>query len=519
MGTRSGSMVDKLPNMPLKMFNPRTIEELSQEHPLYQASAPVWRTIAALHNGFPSIKANVEKYLPRRPVEDQELYTLRTAKLAYSPVMSSIVSTYTGKMAKVGVNLPESLPEVWKLLRTNNSRPGETKRSESSLLSEVFTSILLYGRVHVVTDIPDVQARSTYELRKAKVTPYFTVLSPLEVINWGEGWMVMKQFIQTTKAFEPNATLAVFTYVGQGVRATYEVPVKLEQVEDSESNLYPSIHRVMWKGEWEKPNDDMRFDVTSVTDGVGIDRVVTSVADVSKWLCLTLYNKQIQHLRIENAWTDAGYLSGTVQRVFTPNDAKPNDDPRVAYSKQDNKELAMAGNQHILIGKGYSFVESSGTALANLEGMLDKIEHQMKEIANLHFASGAKGALQQSGTSKAADMSLLNGNLSEYGSLVLDIYNELLLKVSTMLQIPSVEAEGLSDFKEEEQPDMVNIINAVTPLADFPLIGKAALYRKLLEDLDISFSDVDKLVLEGQLELKAPLTPQTQPLPTNNISV
>lgn len=482
-------------------YTPRTIAELSAEHPEYSSLAPQWRTIDALSKGFPAIQYNIQKYLPLRPAEDVELYKLRIAKLAYSPIMSRLVNTYVGKLIEAGVDFPENVDKLWDDLRIDNSAPGSTKRSEMSLVSEILTSLLSYGRVHVAVDIPDVKARSNFELRQSKVRPYFTVLSPLEVINWGDGWMVLKQFVQRTLPFQPASTFALFTYVGENERAVYEVPVKLADMVDAENNLYPSIHRVYWGKEWAKPDENMKFPVTKVSQGTGLERFSTARVDDSKWLCSALANKQVQHLRIENAWSDAGYLSGTVQRVFTPEDAKPTDDPRVTYSKSKgtNEALAKAGNQHILVGKGYSFVESTGTALANLQQMLDKIEMQMKETANLHFASGDKGTLQQSGASKKADMSLLEGNLTDLGSLVLSIYNELLAKVATMFKLAPVEANGLNDFADNNITEVTTAITAVSTLPDFPALGKAFLYRKLLEDMDISFSDADRLELEKQL--------------------
>lgn len=497
-------------------FKPLNIAELGAEHPEYKANAPIWRTIDTLKRGYPAIKYNVNKYLPKRPVEDNELYALRTAKMSYTPIMGRIVGTYVGKMVSAGVGFPEKVDGMWDTLRANNSRPGATKRSELSLMSEVLTSLLHFGRVHIALDIPDVTVRSNYELRKSKVMPYFTVLSPLEVINWGSDWVMLKQFIQRSEPFAEASTYALFTYVGVDVRAEYEVPVKLADKEDADNNLYTDINRVMWKGEWLVPNEDHRYPVTKVTQGVGIDRIVSSTVSEEKWLCLSLYNKQVSHLRMENAWVDSGYLSGTVQRVFTPEDAKPNDDPRVSYSNKNvSKELEKAGNAHILIGKGYSFVESTGDALKNLEGMLDKIEAQMKEIANLHFASGDKGTLQQSGASKRVDMALLEGNLTEYGSLVLDIYNELLSKVAVMFKLQPVEVTGLNDFQDKDVTDVTNAITAVATLPDFPLIGKAFLYRKLLEDMEISLSDADILLLEQQLS--AP--PQATVTPTTPINV
>ena len=424
---------------------PLTIAQLSQEHPQYVANSPAWRTIEALRSGYGAIKKNVGKYLPRRPVEDDELYELRKAKLCYSPVMAHVVRTYAGKLVEAGIVFPETTNKVWLDLRGNSAAVGKPKRGELSLLSDIFRSLLYFGKAYTMVDLPKqvTQARSTFELRQNGYKPYFTSISPLEVINWGEGWYVLKQYVQDSTPFTANPLHCLFTYIGLDKTYRYSVPVKLEDVEDCEGNLVPQIAKVLYKNEWQKPDEFMTFDVTEIIAGVGSDRLVMTTVDDDEWLCYALYNKQIQHLRIENAWVDAGYLSGTVQRVFTPSDPTVNDDPRVSYSDDSTRrDLAQAGNTHILIGKGYSFVESSGTALANLEQMLDKIEQQIKVVANLHFASSSKGTLQQSGLSKQMDMSLLTGIMHEYGLVVLDSYNALLAQVARILSIDPVIVHG-----------------------------------------------------------------------------
>lgn len=480
-----------------------TLSQLSYEHPEYVEKASVWRNIKTLNEGYPTILQNLGKYLPRRPVEDDELYKLRTDKFSYTPVMGRILSTYLGKLISSGLSFPDMPNTVWDRVRTNNSAPNEAKRSEMSFLTEVFSSLLLYGTSIVTIDLPNNAFRSQYEVSKANLTPYFTVLSPLEVINWGDGWYVLKQYINKTEPFSAPEIHVVFTYVTTGKRVEYSIPSQLVQMYDSDNNLYENISKVKWKGEWLTPDDEvMSWAPTLVTVGAGLERIVKTILPEHRWLCRHLYNKQISHLRIENAWVDSGYLSGTVQRVFTPEAAQPNDDPRVTLSKPNiAKELAKAGNNHILVGKEYKFVESSGTALYSLEGMLNKIESQMKETANLHFASVDKGVLQQSAASKRVDMGLLEGALTGYGAMVLDIYNELMYKIADMFKIEPVLASGLNNFADKDITDITTAISVVSNITDFPAMGRSFLYRKLLEDMEIALTDADKVVLETQLAL------------------
>lgn len=491
-------------------FKNLTLSQLDQRHVDYQNNLDSWLTILALRAGFPAIKANADYFLPKRPVEDDELYKLRLAKLVYSPVMSHVVHTYCGKMAESGIDFPEELQTAYSDIRKNNAAEDCPNRDEQSFISEIFAELLYFGRCHVLVDVPESasESRSAYELRRSKLLPFFSIIPVNEIIQWGDDWLIRKQFITEAPPFQALQTIARYTYMAKGQSVVYEIPVQTCKAgNDGVQDI--RIAKVYHKGEWVVPDDSIKYNPISKSP-VGYERIVSSVLTDDQWLCMSLFNKQVQHLRIENAWTDAGYLSGTVQRVFTPMDPAVSDDPRVTYDTGAVEEqLKKAGNAHILVGKGYSFVESSGTALANLEAMLDKIEQQISKIANLHFASGKTGALQQSGVSKQLDQSLLEGVMLEYGSVLIDFYNSVLAKVSELILLPPVEVGGLSDFKTNDINDTINTITAISTLVDFPPTAKGAIYQKLIEDLDMTIEDSDRLKIDTEIAGIQPFQPPT----------
>ncbi len=148
--------------------------------------------------------------------------------------------------------------------------------------------------------------------------------------------------------------------------------------------------------------------------------------------------------------------------------------------------------------------------------MLEKIEAQISKIANLHFASSKSGVLQQSGVSKQLDMSLLEGVMREYGNILIDFYNEVLIKVSQLLLLPPVEVEGYTDFKTSDLDQTIATIQTIATLTDFPPTAKGAIYRKLIEDLDVVLSpeDMDKLNIEiAGIEPFQPPTPPANSFP------
>ncbi len=326
-------------------FDNLSLDQLEQYHVDYQNNIQVWRKIDALRQGFPAIQANADFFLPKRPAEDDELYKLRTAKLAYSPIMSHVVHTYSGKMVESGLDFPSEKEAEYHEIRENNAHEDRPKRDEQGFMSEVFSGLLYYGRCYVLIDVPKSaeESRSAYELKSSKLMPFFCLVPVHEIINWGDDWLIRKQFISESKPFTPIATYAVYTYMSEGISVKYKIPVQTAMMPDPDGVKYPVVNKVYYKGEWVKPDDSIKYNPEEVLD-VGIERMVSTEISDDQWLCLALFNKQIQHLRIENSWTDAGYLSGTVQRVFTPSDPVVADDPRVNYDQGAVEEqLKKAG--------------------------------------------------------------------------------------------------------------------------------------------------------------------------------
>lgn len=481
------------------------IKQLQIEHPEYKALSATWRTIGDLKDGVGAIKRNIEKYLPKRPSEDNELYQLRLAKLSYTGILSDSVNKYSSKLAGSPVHLSGGIDPFWEVFRGNNANPKSGIRKESNLLKDLFGSLLYFGRTWAAIDRPDlgVNPKSAYEARGLQNNPFVCLYDPLEVIYWADDWAVSRQIYPLVKPFENPKTIARWTYWGLNENIIYESEVTLKATKDSEGNHYDCISQVRIGNEWMPWESDAAIiEPTKVWNhGLNIRLISTLCLPSEQWVCNHVYNKQIQHLRIENAWTDAGYLSGIVQRIFTPPDVPPADDPRVTYDQPDYaKELSLAGNQHILIGNGYAFVESTGAALGNLQGQLDKIENQIKELVSLHFASGNTSVLNQSGASKAMDMSLLEDSMKSYGQQVLSLYNSILRVVSKMLGLPEVTAIGLSSYSTNNTDDLISQLSIIEDLPYVPSTAKKIAYGKLAQLLTGSASPEDERKIKDELD-------------------
>ncbi len=481
------------------------IKDLQTEHPEYVALSPQWRTISILKDGVSAIQRNIERFLPRRPDEAKELYDLRVAKLSYTPVLSDAVNKYSAKLAGSPVQLTGNNDPFWETFRANTSNPKYGVKKESNLLQDIFGSLLYYGRVWAAVNRPDlgVNPRSAYESQGLPNSPYVALYEPLEVIYWSDEWAISRHIYPLVEPFRSPKTICRWTYWGLNENIIFEAEVKLRASKDSDGNVYDKVSQVFLVGQWLPWDSDQAIISPKSVWQHNIGQRVISTLNISseKWVCSQVYNKQIQHLRIESAWTDAGYLSGVVQRLYTPSPPPPSDDPRITYEQPDHsKELALAGNQHILIGAGYAFVESTGAALGNLQGQLDKIEAQIRQLVSLHFASGDTSALSQSGLSKAMDMSLLEDSMKSYGQQVLAMYNNILRVVAKMIGVPEATAIGLSNYSASVMADLIRQLSIIETLPYIPPTAKKIAYGKLSQLMVGAASPEDEERIKQELE-------------------
>jgi hypothetical protein len=429
--------------------------------------------------------------LPKKPNEDKELYELRVAKLAYTPLMSSIVSRYLSKMSSGVVKFDGSVPGEIELFRMSNQKPGDRKRDEKGLLGEIFLHVLKYGSVWLEVSTPTSSLpASLYEEQMMVAdgySPYVCFLEPLAVINWSEPgsedkWHITRKWLTENRPFEQPKTILCWTLYTTNEIVEYRAEVKAVQEHDDMGNKCTTVTHVLVGTEWLSVRDERAVvPVYSVVETNGYYNYVHVCVD-DGWLCKQLFSKQIQHLQVESAWTDTAYLAGTIQRVFTPLPPAPMADERVPMAVPDyQKELAQVGNNHILVASNYQFVESTGGAIGNQQSVLDKIESQIKEIAALHFASTSTSVLNQSGSSKAVDMSLLDDALQNYGVILLAIYNQVLEKVEYLTGGTSSEAGGLDDFSDLKLDTVVSLLQTLGSLPVVPAPQINVLIDKLLE--------------------------------------
>jgi hypothetical protein len=473
------------------------LKDLEVTREEYREHLDVWGTIQDLRRGASHLVKKASVYLPRKPGEEQAVYQNRLDKFCYTPVLNTAIREYVAKLssapiAKTGMD-PAST--FWASFLNNIDGSGA---NEKEFLTGLFANLLYYRDVYLVLDRPILgPLRSRLEDEQNKAYPVLKTFGPLNVPNWGDGWYQTRQFYSVAEPLQPSKKMARWTYYDATVIAVYEAEVSL--------NASGAIEKVYTT---EQPKGVVPskaiIPLTRVAPhGLGKVPVTKLSLPEELWVGNAAYLKQLQHIWIENAWTEAGSIAGQVQRVFKPQKPVPSDDPTRLYEEPDYSGTDF-GNPYVLVGDGFEFAESSGSAIANLTGQLETIEQHIRDIVSMGFlsASRGRGSVTQSGFSKEMDMTLLQDSMAAYGSKVAQLYEDSLKMVAIAAatgEEPTVT--GLDNYTANTLDGMTGTTATMLPFIEsLPQTARRLWFKKMSNLMVGTISPEEQGLIDDELE-------------------
>lgn len=476
-----------------------TLKDLERSHPVRTAYLDTFVTISDLREGYTALKRKVTKYLPIRPGEDQDIYRLRIKKFTYTPVMTTAIREFVAKLVSSSLHISGATGSFWGEFRTSLDGAGQ---DELDLLTEVFTTLLYYGKCYLAVDstVPATLPRSLAE--DTQVKPFLRVYSPLDVLNEGKDWYLTRTVTYNNSPTEDATAISRWTYFTPEEIAVYETEVQLGYGEVGET----LVARAKSGGRWYQVatrSATVEKHPDSVVHNLGECPMVCLELPSELWVAHTVMSKQLQYIRIESSWDNAGDIAGTVQRVFTPTPPSPVDDPSKLYVEPDYSQL-QSSNAHILIGNKFAFVESTGGAITNLTSQLETIKTQINDLVSMGYktSSDSGRANNQSGVSKQTDMTLLEDSMRSFGKKVANLYERALKLVSRWAGLnEDISVQGLDTYSVNSLEEVVTTTVSLQPLLpQLPPTVAKLWFAKLSSLMTGTVSQEDQAKIEEELE-------------------
>lgn len=439
-----------------------TLKQLEAAHAEHAAILPTLHKIDDLCAGGHQIEAKKALYLKPRPGEEPELYKLRLEKFVYTNILGDAITSQVQKLSSGSLTVTGiEQADFWKQFRENTNRQG---RSEKSLLEEIFEVLLQFKCAYLHVEKP--YSQYTPQNRKQEellgLLPYVCVYTPLEVINWGKdktgglSWLKLRQVEDVSDPFGQTKKKVVWTLIDERSIAKYEAFVKL----NAKGQIAEIVNE---KGEPLGSGEDAKiFRSLLIAHGVGRLPIVKVSLSDNLWVADQAYLLALEHLNLENSRYDTAMMAGYVQRTWQPHLAPDTDLDRTFV---DVPEDLKTGNQYVIKGS-FQFNEAQGSSIGTVSGLLQGIKDTIEDMIGTARASTTKGAVQQSGVSKAMDFSLQESALKKYGAILCDAYQDLLQLVAKVHGVlgDEISVTGLDTFDVDSLEGLLGVAVTMAPV-------------------------------------------------------
>lgn len=483
-----------------------TFKQLSSRDEDYEPRQKFTATIKTLYQGGRHIEACKQQFLTKRLDEDSEIYKIRLERFTYTNVLASLLTRIMGRFSTGEIFLAgtsDSFSDAWSAFR---EATDADECDEQLFLARLLKHLILYQDCHVQVDKPLSAFRplnraeeEEFGLNKANVIIY----GPDELLTSGPGWFKFLTLEAIAQPFSEPVHLATWRFIDDEAIAEYSSRVELND---------GKIVALVRDGKRIPVADDLEILLTKWTVH-GFDRlpVISVCLPDEQYAAGQVYLKLKQHIGVENALTDSALTSGYVQRVLTPQSTKEDD-----YDVID-PESFRSDNAHVIKAASFKFEEISGSSIKTNSDLLEKIEGQIERLVCITGGSISKGALVQSGESKAMDTHDFELFLRAYGRIITAFYQDILQLVAQALgdTAADVNVTGLDSFDLDSLEDGIDKAIALIPIqSNMAPAALTNLYIKISQGLSPNASAEERELIAGQVPTD--FTPKELPVSSLN---
>lgn len=357
------------------------------QHPdaAYWAQEHGWSIMAANLQGIDYLKQSCATFLPKFPRERDDSYALRVALSCYTPLIARLISGCVGLILRDRIHIEaasESEQEWWESWRLDVDRTGTSIDDFAKML---LSTSIGYGHASILTDYPDIKARTLKEERDQAAMPYLMAIPPWSTIG---------------RRQDPR--------VGYGKPQQIRVREQVEAPDGDYGIKLVERIRVLYPGRyelWEKSSTETGWAL--VTGGsLGIKDIPLT----------TTYGKKLGFLISEPPLIDCAHLNIThyQRRSDLTMALVVAAQPLLALmgfdESDENVELSVNNAIKLPMGGDGKYIEPTGQSFDALQTELAKLEEQ---ITTLGISMMAKQQnFQESGLAKGLDRAESNSMLA-----------------------------------------------------------------------------------------------------------
>lgn len=480
--------------------NQLTLSTLESKHPEYIENLETLVDIDLLSAGGSKLRRALPRFLKQRPGEEAPLYRARLQKFTYSNPLANVIKQQASKLSNSSINVecPEADIEFWSRIREDLNLAGKT---EKQFIGQLFSELLKYKRVFLHVDKPKlkVKPRNKLEEKRLGVRPYLTIYPALQVINWSESnnsldYIKVRQVTQdTSNPFSEPLTIVTWTFIDANYITRYQAAVKL--------NHEGCITHIILNDGKEEPVDDKTkiAVVDQVAHNFGAIPVLKAEVPDEAWIGDQLAPKAEEHLRTDCHKYDLltlSYFQRTYKKV----------EKDIPDGDFGDDEPLPTGLQHVLELEKFEWSEPQGTIITHLDGSLQRIDQQIKDLVSLGTISADKGAVQQSGLSKSFDFLNEEDALKAYGHIITDTLQDLYQLIAKAANISTdIKVSGLSSFNVITAEIVVSLLKELSQISlptlksSVPLSLLKQLYSQLSDKLIANLTPEQAEAIEAEL--------------------
>jgi len=170
-----------VPSVPLENYQSDKDTSVATPCLAYKDMYAHWELPVTLMGGTLAIKAEGRKYLPQEPKESYGAYKCRLDRTVLYEAYPRTIQALAGLAFTSPVVVEDVPPELQYLLEDTDNMGTDL----TSLANDLLEDQLNFGITHLLVDMPQVEGTVTLaQQEELKIRPYFTHVSPLNLISW-----------------------------------------------------------------------------------------------------------------------------------------------------------------------------------------------------------------------------------------------------------------------------------------------------------------------------------------------